>query len=552
MQPPDFIAQQAPPESPKGAPRPWWESRTYVAFLILLALVPLAYPRFPPLVDLPGHMGRYQVAVDGGAGQFLKQWYEFAWRPLGNLGVDVLAVPLAHLVGVELATKLVVMAIPALAVAGMLWVAREVHNRLPPTVAFALPIAFSHPFLYGFANFALSMALALLALGLWLRLGRLGKTRLRAIVFVPLSFVVFFAHTFGWGTMGLICFSAEAVRQHDKGLSWWKAGLTAAAHAMVMALPALAIVGWRTEAAGSGLTIGWFRWSYKWEYLQRILRDRWQWWDLASVAIMAAVPLFAIIDRRLALSRNLLFSGLVLAAGFVCLPRVIFGSAYADMRLAPYVLAIMVLAIRFKRDTDVKLARALAIAGLAFLLARTASVTASMAIAANRQAGQLRALEQLPRGARVVSQVYAPCNRWPLRRSDHLPGMIIVRKDGFSNDQWKLPGASLLTVHYPAAGWFQNDPSEIVRYPGCLREGASMRLSLRAIPRDAFDYLWLVDLPPIPREWVAGWEPVFANEGSILLKRSDGAQPPPATPRTEAAAARRGASPTRTAGRADG
>ena len=530
MQTPEIIAHEAAADpSPKGAPRPWWEGRPYVAAMILLAFVPLLFPHFPPLVDLPGHMARYQVAVDGGTGDFLGQWYRFEWKPIGNLGVDLLVVPLAHLVGVEWATKLVVGAIPPLTVAGMLWVAREVHNRLPPTVAFALPLAFAHPFLYGFVNFALAMALALLAMGLWLRLGRLGKEKLRAALFVPISFVLFFAHTFGWGTLGLLCFSAEAVRQHDKGLSWWKAIIVAGLHASVMALPALMIVLWRSEASGSGLTIGWFRWESKWEYIQRILRDRWQVWDLVSLAIIAAMLLFAIVHRRLTLSRNLLFSGLVLAAGFVCLPRVIFGSAYADMRLAPYVLAIFVLAIRFKGDTDYRLARALAIAGLAFLFARTASVTTSLAIASVQQERQLRALEQVPPGAKVVSQVYDSCNQWPLRRGDHLPGMIVVRREAFSNDQWKLPGASLLTVHLPEAGWFQNDPSEIVRYPGCLREGASMRISLAAIPKDAFDYLWLVNLPPIPAGWVEGWEPVYASEGSILMKRVADAPPPPGT-----------------------
>ena len=48
------------------------------------------------------------------------------------------------------------------------------------------------------------MALALLAFGLWLRLGRLGKSKLRALLFVPISFIVYFAHTFGWGTLGLL------------------------------------------------------------------------------------------------------------------------------------------------------------------------------------------------------------------------------------------------------------------------------------------------------------------------------------------------------------
>ena len=73
-------------------------------------------------------------------------------------------------------------------------------------------------------GFALSMALAFLAFGLWLRLGRLGKSRQRALLFVPISFIVYFAHTFGWGMLGLLCFSAEAVRQADSFIKTGKTG----------------------------------------------------------------------------------------------------------------------------------------------------------------------------------------------------------------------------------------------------------------------------------------------------------------------------------------
>jgi hypothetical protein len=164
---------------PSGpAPRAFWERRDFVLALVLLSCVPLLWPDVPPLLDLPGHMGRYRVQLDLATSPDLQQYFGFDWQVIGNLGVDLLVVPLAKLVGVELATKLIVMSIPPLTVAGMLWVAREVHNRLPPTVAFALPLAFGHPFMFGFVNFALSMALALLAFGFWLRLGRLGKSKL--------------------------------------------------------------------------------------------------------------------------------------------------------------------------------------------------------------------------------------------------------------------------------------------------------------------------------------------------------------------------------------
>ena len=148
---------------------------------------PAAVARYPaadrsarPYRPLPRPARHRQLAVSG-------HWYDFRWALIGNLGIDLLIVPFAPLFGLELAVKLIVIAIPALTVAGLLWIAREVHGRIPPTALFALPLAYSYPFQFGFVNFALSMALALCLFALWLRLGRLGQFGLRAAVFVPVS-----------------------------------------------------------------------------------------------------------------------------------------------------------------------------------------------------------------------------------------------------------------------------------------------------------------------------------------------------------------------------
>jgi len=198
----------------------WWERRAFLLVLIVLAGIPLVYPPIPPLVDLLGHMGRYRVELGLTGSPWLQHYYGFRWAMIGNLGVDMLIKVLGPVMVFEPAVKLIVLAIPSLTVAGMLWVAREVHGRVPPAALFALPFAYGLPFLYGFVNYTLAMALALLAFALWLRLGRLGRTRLRAFLFVPISVIVFFCHTYGWGALGLFSFSAEAVRQHDKGVSW--------------------------------------------------------------------------------------------------------------------------------------------------------------------------------------------------------------------------------------------------------------------------------------------------------------------------------------------
>jgi hypothetical protein len=501
-----------------AVPRPWWETRGFVAALILLSAVPLLYPPIPPLVDLFGHLGRYRVQLDIGSSAWLSRYYDFHWAPIGNLGVDLLIIPMAKLFGLELGVKLIVLAIPPLMTAGFLWVAREVHHRLPPTVLFALPFAYSYPFMFGFVNFALSMALALLAFGLWLRLGRLDRTGIRALLFVPISFVVFFAHTFGWGMLGLLAFSAEAVRQHDRGIGWLKSALKAAAHALVMALPVLVIIRWRGDVTGP-LGRGWFLPWAKLEALVSVLRDRWLVFDVACLAVILGMIVFALVSKRLTLSRNLAFSALVLLAVFVVMPAMIFGSAFADMRLAPFMFAIAALAVRFRSDTEVKLARRLAIFGLAFLLVRTAATTISLAMAANDQSAKLEALKHIPTGARVASLTGRSCGlHWALRRNAHLGAMVIVRREGFSNDQWIIEGTNLLTLRYIEPGVFAADSSQIVRPNGCRISGWSIDRALRVWPRDKFDFLWMIDPPPYDPHLVSELRPVWRGPDSVLYQ----------------------------------
>ena len=499
------------------AGRPWWESRWHVAALILLAMVPLVYPVVPPLVDLPGHMGRYRVELDLANSPELQRYYRFEWQAIGNLGVDLLVVPLARIFGLELAVKLIVMAIPPLTVAGFLWVAREVHHRLPPTAFFALPLAYSFPFLFGFVNFALGMALAMCAFGLWLRLGRTDRGKLRSILFVPISIAIFFTHAFAWGTLGLLCFSAEAVRQHDKGLSWWKAGLAAAYRASVMAVPIVFMLAWRGEEARQ-LTYGWFDWVKKWQWIYSAVRDRWKIYDIATVDVFGLVLLFAVFHRRLEFSRNLAFSALVLLAAFLVLPWTIFGSAYADMRLMPYVIALALLAIRFRGQTDLPLARALAVGAVALYAIRIAGSTASLAIAADDQQEKLEALNHVPKGAAMVTLVGQSCTRtWPLFRDSHLSGLAIVRRHAFSNDQWAIAGANLLKVVYAPAGRFSADPSQMVRPTECTTPAIpSLDRALQILPRDAFDYLWLISPPPHDPRLLAGFRPIWRGKDSTL------------------------------------
>jgi len=506
-----------------GEPRLLWEHPAVLALLVAASALPLLWPDVPPLLDLPGHMGRYRVQLEIADSAALQQFYGFEWALIGNLGVDLLVEALAPLVGLEPAVKAIVLVIPPLTVVGLLWVAYEVHGRVPPSALFALPLAYNFPFLFGFVNFALAMALALLAFALWLRLARLGRTSFRAGLFLPISVLLWVAHAFAWGTLGVLAFSAELVRQFDGGRSFIASGVRAAIHCLALVPPAALVFAWRSEAAGR--TVDWLNMERKLDWLTMVLRDRWEWFDLAAFAIIVLVIAAAMVSRRLTWSRNLAASALFLSIVFVLLPRIVFGSAYADMRLAPYLFAVALIAIRFPEGGERRLARIIGLAGLAFFLARTAATTASMALHDRAWERELAALDHVPHGARMVSFVGRRCgDAWSMSRQVHLPGLAIVRRRAFSNDQWTMEGAQLLDVHYAAGAPFVRDPSQIVTQRRCRREvWRPIAVALASFPRDAFDFVWLIDPPRYDPALAKDLRPVWRRGTSVLYRVERGA-----------------------------
>lgn len=512
----------------------WWQTRWFVAAAAFISTIPLWWPDVPPLVDLPGHMGRYRVQLDIPDHPHLAEWYSFRWQLIGNLGIDLLIEAFARLFGLEGGVKLIVMAIPALIVTGLLWIAREVHGRIPATALFALPLSYCYPLQFGFVNYALSMGLALNLFALWLRLARQRRFRLRAAIFVPVSCLLWLCHTFGWGVLGVLAFSAELIRRHDEAgegggivrrwlIPWIRAGLGC----LPLAPPVLLMVFWRSGEHVSGQTFDWFNWPVKLAWVVMVLRERFYWWDVAATTVLYLMLFKGVTDKRLEYSRNLLLSALFLLAVFLLMPRVVFGSAYADMRLIPFVIALALIAIRPRPGLSMRGAATLAVVGLAFFAARLGGSTAAFAMYDRTYDRALAALPRVPVGARVVTFVGRACaDEWAYSRLEHIPAMLLVRRLAYSNDQWSMPGAQLLTTRYAAARGFAHDPSQMVTKVQCSREfWRPIDEALTRFPRDAFDYVWILQPPPYDPALLRGLTPVWRDGRDMLLRVDDRTQP---------------------------
>jgi hypothetical protein len=182
-----------------------------------------------------------------------------------------------------------------------------------------------------------------------------------------------------------------------------------------------------------------------------------------------------------------------------------------------------VIAIRYRPSWAGRAGTFFAAAGLLFAGARLAGNTVSFAIYDRAYDRELAAVDHIPQGARVISFVGVKCNKdWAMTRLEHLPAIALVRRDAFSNDQWSMSGAQLLTSRYPDDGWFSRDPSQQVLARHCRGERwLTLDQSLAIFPRDKFDYVWLIQPPPHDPALARGMQPVWQRGTSVLYRIAD-------------------------------
>ena len=194
------------------------------------------------------------------------------------------------------------------------------------------------------------------------------------------------------------------------------------------------------------------------------------------------------------------------------------------MRLAPYVLAIALIALRPRRGLSLRGASTLAVIGLVFFVVRIGATTVSYVMYSNDYDRVLTALDHVPPRARLLTFVGRQycADVWPSSRLEHVAGLALERKLAYANDQWSMAGGQLLTVRYAPAKRFAHDPSEIVTARRCRGQWwRPIDTALKLLPRDAFDYVWLVHPPRYDERLTRGLTPIWRSGRDVLYRIDD-------------------------------
>ena len=201
------------------------------------------------------------------------------------------------------------------------------------------------------------------------------------------------------------------------------------------------------------------------------------------------------------------------------MPRILIGSAYADMRLAPYVIAMALLAIDTRGVTRGRLGRLMIAGGLVFFLVRTASTTYNFRNYDALLQREFVAIDHIPDGARVASFITYRCGTWSLDRRAHLPSIALARRHIFTNDQFILSGAQLIQIRYKGGFPIDRDPTQLMKSNIC--GGSDLQTfaqSMAKLPRAGFDMIWVIGRPEDRLVDYSGLTPVWRNQDSILYR----------------------------------
>ena len=452
--------------------------------LSILACLPVLVAATPQMTDYPSHLAGFKIMLAHGADPWLTRYFTFEWEWTGNLGAELLMVPLTPIFGLEQSGRLIVLMIPLLTGLGIVAVSRALRREVSVGAVLAFSLIWSPSLLMGFLNYTLSIAFGLLAFALWIRME---GHRWRPAVFLPIGFIVWLSHVSGWGVLGVMVFGYEWSRRK----SWldWRPFL--APWPLIFPLfPMLLTLG-----GDSDMSYGRSVWDYKWGILYKAMRSYYYVFDVVCVSIMALVVLAAIVTRRF--DGRMGWAALGLLFLTLAVPRHIFGGDYADYRLSTAALMLACLAMKWPAK------RWAMVLAAAFFLVRLSITTQSWYVDGRISREMLAALEHVPDGAKVATAVAIPRRLWRFGPYEHLGSYAVVRRGAMENSNFALPGVHMLAMRNARIRFA--DPSQRVLYS----KGQSIDLR-RFRPAKYADYLW----------YIGTLRPVALPEGSVVLYKT--------------------------------
>jgi len=299
----------------------------------VLLLLPFFVVQILPLQDYPNHLARMYVLGHIADSAALQEFYQVSWKPIPNLGIDLIVPGMLLLFSIETAGKVFCAFVLLSTAPAVTLLHYALHKKLSLWPLLSLLFVYDSVFVMGFLNYLLGLNLALAASALWI-LSRQKRATYSAPRFSAVTLVLYFVHLSALGVYAVIVFGYElAVYFETKGQQAvqhkipWGAALLQFAPPVVLFISASPTFDISLRSAGN-LSV-WF----KLQGIYSVFDSGNRLMDVPYFLSIATMAVAAASLRAISFHSRAWVAFWMLTGAFLALPEVFFGSAYASYRL---------------------------------------------------------------------------------------------------------------------------------------------------------------------------------------------------------------------------
>jgi hypothetical protein len=371
----------------------------------IFLIIPFLVTTYLPLTDLPNHLARQHILVEWATSPELQKYYYYKFSLVPNLALDLLVPLMSNVMPVDVAIRVFC----TLALLSIFWGCRMLNRQLAGAEACAyrfVPfLCYGGPLQYGFLDFCFGIGLALVMLGMYLRLRDAPPYTLLAI-FLPCGFVLLLCHLAAFGLWAVSIGAFELVHPFGRlpktefrevALEIVRRELRAG---LFLLPPFIVFLVFSPTTIGSHLA-RWSTFHEKLEGIAAITMFASPRLELFLLALAMAGFAVALIVGAVRVRRESVAILAVMAAIYLLLPRVALGGGYVDYRV-PWAGSFFLLAGLTPGRSAARSDRAVGVWFGGLAVARIVLITTLWLNWDPVIAGVVTALRDLPRGARLM------------------------------------------------------------------------------------------------------------------------------------------------------
>ena len=479
---------------------------TFIGIAIVAAAVLLILPlwivRYPPLLDYPNHLARVFILTHINDPNYrFSEYYTVTFGAFPYLTMDLMLMGLQKLFSIFTGGR-IILTLGAVGVPLAAWfLVRQANRENSSLACWGLLSGYNIFFLWGFVNWQLSMALVLLASGLWIRyLAR--PTVLRWIALLLTATVLYFTHLQGFGLAGLVVTAYAALT-----VKGFRRIALALAQGWALFLPGGAlhlITRIATRETNAAWAMNFHPLSDKWERLYFFVQGYSPRLDAITLLALLGCA-FAAWWRNREFRWNhpwpAIAGGLFLLYWIFPGYGVNWAGDDADVRLLPFVFMLLPTVVYTGRR-----ARWLALVACLLFCARSANVIRTFRAEQPELIGMARAVSMTPPNARVLPVVESRDDEPQVRPYAHFWAYGIIERGWFSTYLLTIKNVTTVQVKSnlarPEGFWnleYEDDPDwDKVA--------------------DDYDYVWAFHVPQYKEDLDDAGEMVYES-GDLRLYR---------------------------------